>query len=305
VPDREERSPHRFSGGAHLTPRNVPLAGAVAAAAFNALTDHAPKPRLKLVARSTQERRPRALSAAQRETLLGLAAERIAEEAQNRACRWLRRLDSIHISGCRVKQQRWNALAALAEPLLARLDLATMALGWLDGKTGAFCLNRQRGFAEDTGLSEACVSRTLTALEKAGYLRRRVRRIFKDGKHWVSRVTIHVRPRFFIDLGLGHQLAEERTRKKAKRDRVLAALGMQKSRDRLQAVVDKGQRRASHLAANKARAAQEHAQAEQQREERERARHAAWVAFAADPEVQALPMRRRMVLFGQRFPEYT
>lgn len=288
-----------------MTPRNNPLAASVAAAAFAGLTDHAPAPRLKLVDRSTQERRPRALTEAQRGTLLGLAAERIGEEAQSRACRWLRRLDAIHISGCRVKQQRWNALAALAEPLLARLDFATLALGWLDGQTGAFRLNRQRGLAEDTGLSESCVSRTLTALESAGYLRRRVRRIFKHGKHWVSRVTIHIRPRFFIDLGLGHQLAEERTKKKARRDRVLAALGVQKSRDRLQAVVDKSQRKASHLAANKARAAQEHAQAEQQRQEKERARHAAWCAFAAAPEVQALPMRRRMALFGQRFPEYT
>lgn len=288
-----------------MNPRNLSLAGAVAAAAYNGLTAHAPKPRLKLVDRSAQERRPRALTDAQRGTLLGLAAERIAEEAQDRACRWLRRLDTIHISGVRTKRQRWDALAKMAEPLLARLDLATLALGWLDGQTGAFRLNRQRGLAEDTGLSECCVSRTLTALESAGYLRRRVRRIFKHGKNWVSRVTIHVRPRFFIDLGLGYQLAEERTRKKAKRDKVLAALGMQKSRDRLQAVVDKGQRKASHLAANKARAAQEHAKAEQQRQEKERARAAAWTAFNADPEVEALPMRRRMALFGQRFPEYT
>jgi DNA-binding transcriptional MocR family regulator len=191
----------------------------------------------------------------------------------------------------------------MAEPLLARLDLATLALGWLDGQTGAFRLNRQRGLAEDTGLSECCVSRTLTALESAGYLRRRVRRIFKHGKHWVSRWTIHVRPRFFIDLGLGHQLAEERTRKKAKRDKVLAALGMQKSRDRLQAVVDKGQRKASHLAANKARAAQEAERAEQLRQDRERARAAAWASFAADPDVQALPRRKQIALFGQRFPD--
>lgn len=288
-----------------MNPRNLSLAGAVGAAAFNGLTDHAPKPRLKLVDRSAQERRPRALTAAQRDTLLGLAAERIAEEAKSRTCRWLRRLDSIHISGCRVKQQRWDALSRLAEPLLARVDLATLALGWLDGKTGAFRLNRQRGLAEDTGLSESCVSRTLTALEAAGYLRRRVRRIFKHGKHWVSRVTIHVRPRFFIDLGLGYQLAEERTKKKARRNRVLAALGIQQSRERLQAIADQHERKASHQKANKARDAQEHARAEQQRQEKERARAAAWTAFNADPEIEAQPMRRRMALFGQRFPEYT
>lgn len=286
-----------------MNPRNLSLAGAVAAAAFNGLTDHAPKPRLKLVDRSPLERRPRALTDAQRGTLLGLAAERIAEEAQNRACRWLRRLDTIHISGVRTKRQRWDALAKMAEPLLARLDLATLALGWLDGQTGAFRLNRQRGLAEDTGLSECCVSRTLTALESAGYLRRRVRRIFKHGKHWVSRVTIHIRPRFFIDLGLGHQLAEERTRKKAKRDKVLAALGMQKSRDRLQAMVEQSARKRSHLKATQARAKQEAEQAEQLRQDRERARAAAWASFAAEPDVQALPRRKQIALFGQRFPD--
>jgi hypothetical protein len=286
-----------------LNPRNLSLAGAVAAAAFNGLTDHAPKPRLKLVDRSPLERRPRALTDAQRGTLLGLAAERIAEEAQDRACRWLRRLDTIHISGVRTKRQRWDALAKMAEPLLARLDLATLALGWLDSQTGAFRLNRQRGLAEDTGLSECCVSRTLTALEAAGYLRRRVRRIFKHGKHWVSRVTIHIRPRFFIDLGLGHQLAEERTRKKAKRDKVLAALGMQKSRDRLQAIADQFARKRSHLKATQARAKQEAERAEQQRQDRERARAAAWASFAAEPDVQALPRRKQMALFGQRFPD--
>ena len=287
-----------------MNPR-VFLPHAPAAAAFAGLTDHAPKPRLKLVDRSPLERRPRALTDAQRGTLLGLAAARITEEASTRSLRYLRRLDCIHISGCRTKRQRWDALAKLAEQLLARLDLATMALGWLDGKTGAFRLNRQRGLAEDTGLSESCVSRTLTALEKAGYLRRRVRRIFKHGKHWISRVTIHIRPRFFIDLGLGYQLAEERTKKKNKRDRVLSALGIQQGRDRLQAIAEKRQRQASHTKASKARAQQEHARAEQLRAEKDRARHAAWCAFGDSPEVQGLPMRRRMALFGQRFPEYT
>lgn len=287
-----------------MNPRTF-LPHAVAAAPFNGLTDHAPKPKLKLVDRSPLERRPRALSDAQRATLLGVAAERIAEEAAARACRWLRRLDTIHISGVRTKRQRWDALARMAEPLLARLDLATLALGWLDGKTGAFRLNRQRGLAEDTGLSECCVSRTLAALEAAGYVRRRVRRIFKNGRHWVSRVTIHLRPRFFIDLGLGHELAAERTRKKRKRDKLLAALGLQQSRERLQAIADKRERQASHRQATKARAEQERKRAELQRQERDRARAEAWHAFITSPEAQGLPMRRIMALFGQRFPEYT
>lgn len=199
-------------------------------------------------------RRPRALSEKQRQGLLGTAAARVAEEARDRKRRWLRRLDTIHVSGCRTKRQRWDALAALAEPLLARLDLATLALGWLDDN-GAFRLNRQRGLAEDTGLSECRVSRTLSALEAAGYVRRRVRRIFKRGEAWVTRVTIHLRPRFFIDLGLGHQLAEARTRKKAQREVHLRNVKARQQQAAIQELGDAQQRRKSHRQAQAVRAA--------------------------------------------------
>lgn len=199
-------------------------------------------------------RRPRALSEKQRDGLLGTAAARVAEEARDRGRRWLRRLDTIHASGCRTKRQRWDALAALVEPMLARVDLATLALGWLD-ENGAFRLNRQRGLAEDTGLSECRVSRTLSALEAAGYVRRRVRRIFKRGEAWVTRVTIHLRPRFFIDLGLGHQLAEARTRKKAQREIKLRDVKARQQREAVQELGDAHQRRQSHRKAQAVRSA--------------------------------------------------
>lgn len=198
-------------------------------------------------------RRPRALSEKQRTGLLGTAAARVAEEARERKRRYLRRLDTIHASGCRTKRQRWDALAALAEPLLARLDLATLALGWLDDN-GAFRLNRQRGLAEDTGLSECRVSRTLSALEAAGYVRRRVRRIYRNGQQWVTRVTIHLRPRFFIDLGLGHQLAEARTRKKAQREVHLRNVKARQQQAAIQELGDAQQRRQSHRKAQAVRA---------------------------------------------------
>lgn len=197
-------------------------------------------------------RRPRALSEKQRAGVLGLAAARVAEEAKERGRRWLRRLDTIHASGCRTKRQRWEALAALAEPLLARLDLATLALGWLDNN-GAFRLNRQRGLADDSGLSESCVSRTLSALEAAQYVRRKVRRIYHNGQRWITRVTIHLRPRFFIDLGLGHQLAEERSRKKARREVHLRDVKARQQREAIQEMGDKAVRKQSHRQAQAAR----------------------------------------------------
>ncbi|MBI6621540.1 hypothetical protein YA0783_24945 [Pseudomonas corrugata] len=277
---------------------------AVGAAPYAALTDHAPAPKrkLQLVERSTLERRPRGLTDKQRETLLGTAAERILEEARDRQCRYLRRFDTIHISGCRTKQQRWNSLASMAEPMLARLDIATMALGWLDEKTGAFRLNRQRGLAEDGCLSESAVSRTLTALEKANYLRRRVRRIFKHGKHWVCRVTIHIRPRFFIDLGLGHQLAEERNWKRKRRDNVLGRLGVQNKQAHIKAVADKNARQASHKRSQREIAKREHEQAEAQRFEKERQRNVAMAAFMQQPEIAALPLLARMKRFALAYP---
>jgi hypothetical protein len=191
-------------------------------------------------------RRPRVLSEKQRKGVLGLAAERIAEEANKRGQRWLRRLDTIHASGCRTKRQRWEALAAMAEPMLARLDLATLALGWLDNN-GAFRLNRQRGLAEDSGLSESCVSRTLSALEAAQYVRRKVRRIYHNGQRWITRVTIHLRPKFFMDLGLSHKLAEERTRKKAQRAKHLRGVKERQKKEAIQEMGDAAVRKQSIL----------------------------------------------------------
>ncbi|WP_145156177.1 hypothetical protein [Pseudomonas oryzihabitans] len=174
------------------------------------------------------------LSARQSGTLLGEAATRIREEATSRAGRWLRPFDRLHQSGRRVRQEAWDALAAIAEPMLARLDLATMVLGWLDTKTGEFRLNRQRGLAIDAGISEPALSRLLKLLDRAGYTRRKAFRMFRDGKAWITRVLVVIRPRFFIELGLGHLLAKAREKKKARRERVLADFARRAQQSALQ-----------------------------------------------------------------------
>lgn len=200
-------------------------------------------------------RRARGLTEKQQKNpLLSQTAFRVAEEASKREQRYLRRLDKIHASGCRTKQQRWNALAALIGPMLARIDLATLVLGWLDDD-GQFRLNRQRGLAEDTGLTESRVSRTLSALEAAGYVRRKLRRIFQHGQRWITRVMIHLRPRFFIDLGLGSQLATERTAKKKRRDKRLAGAKARQQTERLNELAHTQQKRQSHAKAQGVRRA--------------------------------------------------
>lgn len=225
--------------------RVTPPAHSIEAAAYAGL--QAP-----VLAGPAAGRRPRGLSEKQRAGFMGTAAVRVVEEARERGRRWLRRLDTIHASGCRTKQQRWDSLAAMVEPLLARLDLATLALGWLDSN-GAFRLNRQRGLAEDSGLSEVRVSRLLSAMEAAQYARRKVRRIFHNGQRWITRVTIHLRPRFFIDLGLGHQLAEARSRKKAQREVHLRDVRARQQRESLDELAAAQQRRQSHRQAQAVR----------------------------------------------------
>ncbi|WPP47723.1 hypothetical protein [Pseudomonas sp. AN-1] len=231
--------------------------------------------------------------------MLGLAAARVAEEAKERGRRWLRRLDTIHASGCRTKRQRWEALAALAEPLLARLDLATLALGWLDNN-GAFRLNRQRGLADDSGLSESCVSRTLSALEAAQYVRRKVRRIYHNGQRWITRVTIHLRPRFFIDLGLGHQLAEERSRKKARREVHLRDVKARQQREAIQELGDAAMRKQSHRKAQAVRQAKVVKIEEARALDRNRLMAEAFHQLAVDnPELSPAEIRAEL---ERRFP---
>lgn len=280
------------------------LPSSPASAAYNGLSavkTKAPAKRLKRVDRSEQPRRPRALTDAQRRTFLGTAAERVREEAKNRQCKWLRDFDTFQASGYRTSQQRWDALAELIEPVLARLDIATLVMGYLD-KAGEFRLNRQRGLAEDTTLQEWTVSRVMGALEASKMVYRKMRRICFNGRFWITRVTINIRPRFFIQLGLGYQLAEARTQKKAKRNQLLATFGKQRADALISNAADRETRKSSHLKAQAARRRQEAQTQAQAEEDKARARAAAWAEFCRQPEVQAMTMPQRSKLFNQRHP---
>ena len=201
-------------------------------------------------------RRPRRLSAKQAATFLGEAVKRIKAEACDRTGKYLRCLDTVHQAGGRTRAERWQALAAIAEPLLARLDIATGCLGYLD-QHGQFRLNRQNGLAEDAGISPTRLCRLLKALEKAKYTLRKIKRLYRNGKRWVCRITIYIRPRFFIDLGLGFQHAAARTAKaKAylKKRRQAQAIQQQAQLDDIAAAHE---RRISHRKAEGAREARE------------------------------------------------
>lgn len=199
-------------------------------------------------------RRPRKLSEKQSKTFLGEAVKRIKAEAADRSGKYLRDLDTLHEGGKRTRAERWLALAAIAEPLMARLDIATGVLGYLDND-GQFRLNRQTGVAEDANISPSRLCRLLKALQKAKYVLRKIKRLYRNGKRWVCRITIYVRPRFFHDLGLGFAHAEARTAKaKAYRTkrRQAQAIQQQAQLDDMAAAQD---RRMSHRKAEGARAA--------------------------------------------------
>lgn len=280
------------------------LPGSPQAAAYNGLSaveSKAPAKRLKRVDRSAQPRRPRALTDAQRRTFLGTAAERVREEAKARQCKWLRDFDTFQTSGYRTSQTRWDSLAEIIEPILARLDIATLVLGYMD-KAGEFRLNRQRGLAEDTTLQEWTVSRLMGALEASKLVYRKMRRICHNGRFWITRVTINIRPRFFIQLGLGYQLAEARSQKKAKRTQLLATFGKQRADALISNAADREVRKSSHVKAQAARRRQEAQAQALATEDKARARATAWAEFVAEPDTQSLTMAQRIKLFNQRHP---
>ena len=242
----------------------------------------APRRKLGVVDRSEMPRRLRTLSALQQKLfngLLGKTAERVREEAANRECKYLREFDQISNYGMRTYQARWDALAKMIEPMLARLDLATMVLGWLD-HNGKFHLNRQRGLSEDSTVKEWTVSRTLTALEEANYIRRRQRRIFHNGKQWITRTTINIRPRFFIDLGLGYLLAEARTLTKKRREKRLITSGERQRAAMTREAIDKLARAKAHQGHLRKIKAQNAAKSDMDKEQYSRTRTEARTAFA-------------------------
>ncbi|MCE1119158.1 hypothetical protein LU692_28320, partial [Pseudomonas sp. NMI795_08] len=115
-------------------------------------------------------------------------------------------------------------------------------------------LNRQNGIAEDAGIHPVALCRLFKALQKAGYALRKYKRLYRNGKHWVTRVSIFIRPKFFHDLGLGLAYANTRTAKALsflkRRRRAEAKL----QQERLDETARAHERRMSHRQAESKRA---------------------------------------------------
>jgi len=147
--------------------------------------------------------------------------------------KYLRRLDTVN-GDRRTRLEKFVAIERVEEQLLVRLDLATGVLGYIDAANGRFVLNIQRGIAEDSGISEAVLSRLLGTMESAGYIYRRIERIRLDevddnGLHLVrTRVLVRFTKLFWADLGLSYVYERVQNAAKKRREAELRAIGQRR-----------------------------------------------------------------------------
>jgi hypothetical protein len=150
--------------------------------------------------------------------------------------KYLRRLDTVN-GDRRTRLEKFVAIERVAEQLLVRLDLATGVLGYIDAANGRFVLNTQRGIAEDSGISEAVLSRLFGTMDSAGYIYRRIERIRLDevdanGLHLVrTRVLVRFTKLFWADLGLSYVYERVQNAAKKRRDAELREIGQRRLAD--------------------------------------------------------------------------
>ena len=118
----------------------------------------------------------------------------------------------------KTRSEVFDNLAAISGPMLARYDLATGILGWLE-EDGQFRLNTQRGLALDSGLAPACLNRLIKRLGSVGYVKRRIELVTgkENGEQFVrTRVLIQFTDLFWrhMRLSLAHGLARKAARKR-------------------------------------------------------------------------------------------
>ena len=179
---------------------------------------------------------PRSLSEQQlKNPLIRSAHERLSNLVSFRGT-YLRRLDTVN-GDRRTRLEKFVAIERVAEQLLLRLDLATGVLGYIDAANGRFVLNTQRGISEDSGVSEAVLSRLFATMDSAGYVYRRIERVRLDevddnGLHLVrTRVLVRFTKLFWADLGLRYVYERVQNAAKKRRDVELREIGQRRLAD--------------------------------------------------------------------------
>lgn len=179
---------------------------------------------------------PRSLTEKQlKNPLIRSAHQRLSNLVSLRG-KYLRRLDTAN-GDRRTRLEKFVAIERVAEQLLLRLDLATGVLGYIDAANGRFVLNTQRGISEDSGVSEAVLSRLFATMDNAGYVYRRIERVRLDevddnGLHLVrTRVLVRFTKLFWADLGLRYVYERVQSAAKKRRDVELREIGQRRLAD--------------------------------------------------------------------------
>lgn len=167
--------------------------------------------------------------------LIRSAFDRLSNAEKYRG-KYLRRLDTVN-GDRRTRSEKYQAVQAVAEPLLVRLDIPTSVLGYLDVDDGRFVLNVQCHIAHEGGISAPALSRLFKTLEEAGYVYRRIERVRleeKDdnGLHLVrTRVLVRFTRLFWQDLGLLYVFDRVQNSARKKREVQLRLIGQRRLDD--------------------------------------------------------------------------
>lgn len=133
-------------------------------------------------------------------------------------------------SGRKTRLEVYEALQASGQALLARYDIATGMIGWLDNK-GNFRLNTQKGIAKDANLSESAFNRLINMLCDCKYAQKTTKKVSaKDmslGVRYVrTESCVRLTSLFFRHLNISTYYVRAKKAAVARRSRLLSDISV-------------------------------------------------------------------------------
>lgn len=133
-------------------------------------------------------------------------------------------------SGRKTRLEVYEALQASGQAMLARYDIATGVIGWLDSE-GNFRLNTQKGIAQDSNLSESAFNRLINILCASNYAHKTTKKVSaKDkalGVRYVRTESIvRLTALFFRHLNISTYYARAKKAAIARRGRLLSDIAV-------------------------------------------------------------------------------
>lgn len=133
-------------------------------------------------------------------------------------------------SGRKTRLEVYKALELSSQALLARYDIATGMIGWLDNK-GNFRLNTQKGIAKDANLSESAFNRLINILCECKYAQKTTKKVSgKDmtlGVRYVrTESCVRLTALFFRHLNISTYYVRAKKSAVARRGRLLSDIAI-------------------------------------------------------------------------------